>query len=246
MILGIIGAIDCTVVKILRPPVNEEAFYNHEHKHSLNVQAICGADRYVYSLRICPGSNNDQSIWKFSDSRHYLRTLRQDPVVERHYYIWGDSGYSPSPVLLTPIRNAQPGSADYRYTREFGRTRCVVELLFGDLSNIFICSSRRRVLYYLPEKAAKIILSVAVLHDFRLRNGIRPDLHIQPNIRQHQLPVQDNAEYMEGMITRRILINRYYNAWFVTHLYASNSIQFSLSVILSTILLTKNLTHKYL
>lgn len=209
---GIIGAIDCTVVKILRPPENEEAFYNHEHKHSLNVQVICGADKEVYSIRICPGSNNDQSIWRYSDARHFLRTLRQDPTVERHYYILGDSGYSPSPILLTPIRNDAPGSVDAIYTTEFCRTRCVVERLFGDFSNIFICSSRRRVLYYKPGKAAKIILSTAMLHNFKLRNGVRQELHPQRNMHEYQLDVEVNAEYLQGVITRRILINRHYNA----------------------------------
>lgn len=207
---GIIGCIDCTVVKIIRPSENEEAFYNHAHKHSLNVQAICGANKVVYSIRICPGSNNDQSVWKFSDARHYLRRLRQDPAIERHYYILGDSGYNPSPVLLTPIRNAQPGSVNAVYTREFCRTRCIVEMLFGDFSNIFICSSRRRVLYYHPVKAAKIILCVAVLHNLKRLNGIRPPIHPQPNIQDYQLNVQDNNEYFEGILTRRILINRHY------------------------------------
>lgn len=38
---GILGLIDCFVVKILKPVENEEAFVHHKYQHSLNVQAVC-------------------------------------------------------------------------------------------------------------------------------------------------------------------------------------------------------------
>lgn len=92
---GILALIDCTVVKIVRPSVNEEAFFNHEHRHSLNVQVVYGENLCIYDVRICPGSNNDRNVWKYSDAQHYMRNLRQDNDIVRdegYYYILGDSG----------------------------------------------------------------------------------------------------------------------------------------------------------
>lgn len=37
---GCIGAIDCTHINILAPPIHEEAYVNHHGNHSLNVQAV--------------------------------------------------------------------------------------------------------------------------------------------------------------------------------------------------------------
>lgn len=37
---GILGLIDCFIVKILKPHQNEKAYVHHDYKHSLNVQAV--------------------------------------------------------------------------------------------------------------------------------------------------------------------------------------------------------------
>lgn len=210
---GILGLVDCTVVKIVRPSVNEEAFFNHEHRHSLNVQIVCGENLCIYDVRICPGSNNDRNIWKYSDAQHYMRSLRQnDDIIrdEGHYYILGDSGYTPSPILLTPIRETQAGSPESLYTNEHCRTRSIVERLFGDENNTYLCVNRKRVLHYKPRKATKIILSCAVLHNFKLLNGIRQEENRGRRNERPNINAVEGDDYEAGMITRNVLINNYY------------------------------------
>ena len=83
----------------------------------------------------------------------------------------GDSGYTPSPILLTPIVNAGQGTPEADYTYEFVRTRCLVEQTFGIMTGLFLSIKRARKLYYAPEVVSKIITACAILHNFRLMNG---------------------------------------------------------------------------
>ena len=83
----------------------------------------------------------------------------------------GDSGYTPSAILLTPILHTPEGSAAAIYTGEHVRTRCQVEQLFGILTNTFLAIKRARKLYYRIEKVSAIITACCVLHNFRRRHG---------------------------------------------------------------------------
>lgn len=44
---GVIGAIDCTHVAILKPQDQEHAFINRKGYHSLNVQIVCDANLLI-------------------------------------------------------------------------------------------------------------------------------------------------------------------------------------------------------
>lgn len=84
---GVIGLIDCFVVKMKKPHLHEENYFHHKHQHSMNVQAMCDNDSLITNLRICPGRNHDQFIWNHSLIKRYLEHLRRtDPY---HYYILG-------------------------------------------------------------------------------------------------------------------------------------------------------------
>lgn len=117
--------------------------------------------------------------------------------------------YTCSPTMLTPIRNAQPGTPDSLYTRDQCGTRCIVERTFADLTNKQMCISRRRVLHYSPRKVARIIVSAAVLHNFMKLNGRRPN-NIQ-NERRNILAINEVAEFNQGLAERQRLIQLYYN-----------------------------------
>lgn len=73
--------------------------------------------------------------------------------------------------MLTPILNAEEGSAEAVYTNEHARTRCIAERTFGIMTGVFLAIKRARKLYYQPRKVSKIIMACAVLHNFRRVNG---------------------------------------------------------------------------
>lgn len=143
-----------------------------------------------------------------------MRSLRNDPGIvaeEGNYYIVADSGYTSSPILLTPIRNAVPGTPNGLYSTDLCGTRCRIEITFGHWTNKFKCASRSRVMYYEVRKAARIILSSAVLHNYIKLNGIRPDIVIIPILHQNFLPLNEVADYHQGLRVRDALINQFYN-----------------------------------
>ncbi|XP_032456103.1 putative nuclease HARBI1 [Nasonia vitripennis] len=137
---GIIGAVDGFMVTFYRPTINEEAFFNYRVGTSMNVQIIVDSDYNILNIRVCPGSNNDRFVWQFSEAKEYMEDLRADENFPNRYYIIGDSGYTPSRVLLTPDLNAAEGSPAHVYTLEHVRTRCIVERTIGILTNVCLQS----------------------------------------------------------------------------------------------------------
>lgn len=60
---NVIGAVDCTHVAIRAPRVNENAYVNRKHVHSINVQVICNADMTLTNMVAkWPGSTHDSFI----------------------------------------------------------------------------------------------------------------------------------------------------------------------------------------
>ena len=86
-------------------------------------------------------------------------------------YSIGDSGYTPSPVLLTPVLDAPDGSPAALYTSEHVRTRSQVERTIGLLSGVWRVINRARKLHYSPQKVANIIQACAILHNIRRQHG---------------------------------------------------------------------------
>ena len=66
---NIVGLIDCTHVKIIRPKENEDIFIKRHGYHSVNVQMICDSSSKI--TNICcmwPGSTHDSTILCNSNS----------------------------------------------------------------------------------------------------------------------------------------------------------------------------------
>ena len=71
----IVGAIDGTHVEIQSPgPFIEYAYVNRKNKHSINVQAICTANRkFINIVAKWPGSTHDSRIFKVIYAYKYSR-----------------------------------------------------------------------------------------------------------------------------------------------------------------------------
>ncbi|XP_051989756.1 putative nuclease HARBI1 [Xyrauchen texanus] len=71
---NVIGALDCTHVRIKRPSGPHEAdFINRTSLHSINVQMICDADCIITNVEAkWPGSVHDSRIFRVSSLSHQL------------------------------------------------------------------------------------------------------------------------------------------------------------------------------
>ena len=131
---GVIGAIDCTHVRIICPnKENAMAFVNRKQVYSINVQAVCDSDAFITNIVArCPGSTHDSRIFENSNIADKLRDGALDGI------LLGDSGYACRAYLLTPILKPK-NAGEVRYNTAHRRTRCVIERCFGMLKRRFPC-----------------------------------------------------------------------------------------------------------
>ncbi|CAG4952586.1 unnamed protein product [Parnassius apollo] len=167
---GCLGCINSTHVAMIRPTEHEERFFNRKHYHSRNVQITCDSDLNIINIDASyGGATHDAHIWKNSQISQHLLELHN-----RGEAVWslGDFGYPLRPWLLTPIVNAEPGSAYENYTNMHCLTRNTVERCIGVLKARWRCLLVHRVLHYNHHMVAKIINACAVLHNICNRHRL--------------------------------------------------------------------------
>uniref|UniRef100_A0A8C4SJS0 Putative nuclease HARBI1 n=1 Tax=Erpetoichthys calabaricus TaxID=27687 RepID=A0A8C4SJS0_ERPCA len=154
---NVIGALDCTQIRIKAPSgPNEPEYVNRKGFHSINVQMICDASYLVSNVEAkWPGSVHESRIFKES---HLYQTFEQG-----HHggILLGDRGYACRNFLMTPFPDPNPGPQT-RYNAALSRTRARIEMAFGHLKERFQCLKRLRVA---PDRACDIIVTCSVLHN---------------------------------------------------------------------------------
>lgn len=159
----VIGAVDCTHVKINSPGgARAELYRNRKGFFSVNVQAICDANLRIRSLIArWPGSVHDTTIW--NDSPLAAQFERGS---FGHYLILGDSGYPCLRYLMTPFLN--PNSPPQEaYNRAQISTRNTIERCFGVLKRRFPCLHSGMQLK-LQKVLKVIVVACVVLHNMAL------------------------------------------------------------------------------
>ncbi|KAI4455470.1 hypothetical protein MML48_9g00002315 [Holotrichia oblita] len=161
----VIGAIDCTHIKIESPGGNDaELFRNRKSFFSINVQLVCDADLKIMNVVArWPGATHDSTI--FNNSRLYAQfETNQYPQC----ILLGDSGYPNKPYLFTPLLN--PVSPEEQlYNEAHIRTRNKIERCFGVLKRRFpvLAYGCRLKL----ETVQAVIVATVVLYNFIKENG---------------------------------------------------------------------------
>ncbi|XP_060874643.1 putative nuclease HARBI1 [Metopolophium dirhodum] len=118
----VIGAIDCTHIKIQSPGGdNGEIFRNRKGFFSINVQCICNPWLKIINIVArWPGSCHDQTIFDNSLIKHKFETA----LIKG--YLLGDGGYEVKPYLMTPLLSPRTQS-EQLYIESHIRTRNVIE-----------------------------------------------------------------------------------------------------------------------
>lgn len=132
---NVVGCIDCTHVKILRPTLNEVVYVNRKGKHSINVQLVCDADLVITNCVVnWPGSVHDSRILR--ESALYRAFERVPKPLDG--VLLGDSGYPLREWLLTPFIDADTRPKQ-RYNGAHTTTRCTIERTNGLLKKRWHC-----------------------------------------------------------------------------------------------------------
>lgn len=185
---------DCVLVPILRPTKAEGAFFCRKKFPALNCQVISNMDHEITNILIYPGSYTDIAVWNSSFLKRYIEALRRNEHItstEGKYYLIGqyqhyffllrerfktiafkaDTGYNPSNVLLTKLKNVKRGSVQAYFNDKLGHTRSWVEQTYGQWINTWRIISKEHRPHYSALKVRNIIIATAVLHNFEIRNG---------------------------------------------------------------------------
>jgi hypothetical protein len=156
---NVIGAIDCTHIRIQTPQAHHypDEYINRKNFHSFNVQAVCNSDcEFTDVVAAWPGSVHDSRILKNSDIYANLSSGRIDGI------LLGDNGYPLTPFLMTPFLNPQFQEEEH-YNRVHKRARCTIERAFGQLKKRFNCLSCG--LRCDLERVSSIIVACFILHN---------------------------------------------------------------------------------
>ncbi|XP_022920357.2 putative nuclease HARBI1 [Onthophagus taurus] len=210
----IIGAIDCTHIKIQSPGGEDaEVYRNRKGYFSFNVQVIVNANLEAMDIVArWPGSVHDSTI--FNNSRIRARLENGD---FQNGILLGDSGYPLREYFLTPL-------AEYRtrpeelYNEAHIRTRNTVERFFGNWKRRFPVLA-----YGLRLKIStvmEVIVATAVLQNITRTVMAEENVAVLPDdINEADLNVQIEAGRVEmnnignnGIYyLRDNLINNYFN-----------------------------------
>ncbi|XP_050311002.1 putative nuclease HARBI1 [Anthonomus grandis grandis] len=212
---GVVGAIDCTQIAILKPNNEEHNYINRKGYHSLNVQLICDSDLKILSINAnYPGSTHDSFIWRNSEVKNFLLTQYRQGL--RRTWLLGDSGYPLEPVLMTPYQNPLEGSSESHYNQNHIRARNCIERTNGVLKARFRCLLKERVARYAPEFVGKLVNTCCVLHNLCITFGIEHEENdneeendILQNIGNQN--IMGNLGAREGEAIRRSIVNTYFN-----------------------------------
>ncbi|KAK3920195.1 Putative nuclease [Frankliniella fusca] len=161
----VIGAVDCTHVKIKSPGGEQAEYYRCRKGYfSLNCQAICNANMEILDMVArWPGSTHDQTIFDQCRQRALLENDRYGDV-----YLLGDGGYACRKYIMTPLAECRT-PAENLYNEAQIRTRNPVERLFGIWKGRFPVLALG--LNVDLKNVEPIIIATAVLHNILRRRG---------------------------------------------------------------------------
>lgn len=207
----VIGALDCTHVKIISPGgENGEIFRNRKGYFSKNVQVVCDSDLIIRNIVTrWQGSAHDATI--FANSR--LRARIEDNEFGDDSLILGDSGYPIKKYLLTPLGDPRT-PAEHLYNESQIRTRNPVERCFGSWKRRFPGLALGIRLKF--DKVDPTIVASAIIHNIATQmNDAVPKVNeeeeaaiaLTNNVDHHD--VGGNHIHLNN-IARHTLINDYF------------------------------------
>lgn len=196
----VIGAIDCTHIKIKRVGGDmSEAYVNRKGYYSINVQVVCDSKLKIRDI-----------VARWRGSAHDSRIFNESSLKERFERgefvgrLLGDSGYACTEYLFTPCNNAN-NDKEEAYNKAHIKTRNTVERCFGLWKQRFRCLLRG--MYMKLATAKTTIVALAMLHNIAI--DMNEDIDIVRYVRQRiRRPVRRPT--VRGAIIRQRFINQHF------------------------------------
>lgn len=199
---NVIGAIDCTHIKIKKVGGDSAQYYiNRKGYSSLNVQVVCDAQLKIRDIVAhWRGSTHDARIFRESQIRQRFENG------EFNSRLLGDSGYGLTNYLFTPILNPRTVKEE-SYNKAHILTRNPIERCFGVWKQRFRCLLHGFSVTL--ENVKLYTVALAILHNIAI--DMKEDIEfIEPlpeNVSSQALPREDSRS---GEETRRLFIETHF------------------------------------
>ncbi|XP_065357795.1 putative nuclease HARBI1 [Calliphora vicina] len=166
---GVIGCIDGTHVKLLKPSEDASLYLNRKGAFSINTLIICDYKMQVRAVDACrPGSCHDSYIWHMSRARNFF--FNNYCNGNKNNWLLGDSGYGLEPYLITPYKNVVAGTTQHKFNAKHASARNIVERTIGVLKSRFRCLLG--TMRYTPLKTSQIINVCCAIHNICRRYNV--------------------------------------------------------------------------
>nr|XP_054763824.1 putative nuclease HARBI1 [Lytechinus pictus] len=210
---SVLGAVDCTHVGLNSAVLgaNEAIYVNRKFWHSINVQMVCDA-KYVITNVVArwPGSVHDARILNMSHLGEFLQNRRESG------YLLGDSGYPLRRWIQTPFgQDKDDTPAKKAYNRAHARTRCLIEMTFGQLKKKFRCL-KGHGMQVEPRRVCDVVVACVLYNIAKLLNE-PPDEEAdqQPENEEGgngEVNVEENDahEYQVGQMVQMDIVNDFF------------------------------------
>ncbi|XP_017472838.1 PREDICTED: putative nuclease HARBI1 [Rhagoletis zephyria] len=161
---NVIGCVDGTHIGIIASSENKHLYLNRKGFYGINAMIACDHDMLIRFVDArYAGSTHDSFVWYSSSLKRYLENTYQRGDQNSAYL--GDSGYPLHEYLLTPFRNALPGTIEATFNKKHSKARNVVERTIGVLKCRFRCLLNERKFCYAPSKVTMIVNICYALHN---------------------------------------------------------------------------------
>lgn len=168
---NIIGAIDCSHIKIKAPMKNKECYFNRKHYYSVHLQAVVDINKKFVDIFIGePGSLHDSRVLRKSELYQEAHSDK-DHTFSYNSLLLGDSAYPLLDWLIPPFKdNGHLSQDSTQFNKLHSSARIVVENAFGILKSRF-----RRLLHFTEQTNLKLIVnliaSACILHNICLNEN---------------------------------------------------------------------------
>lgn len=191
---GIIGCIDGCHMRINKPKMHPNSYFNRKNYHSILLQAVCDHQKLfidVYAGE--PGSMHDMRLYRRSDL--YQRIANSTVLFPNDSHLIGDLAYKLSSKLLVGFKNIGPlTDRQKNFNKKLSQNRVLIENAFAYLKGRF-----RRLKFMETVRLDLIVLlvvSACIMHNICILQGDLPE-EIVENIDLQDAGDDDHGEIEE-------------------------------------------------
>ncbi|XP_044577083.1 putative nuclease HARBI1 [Cotesia glomerata] len=193
---NILGAIDCTHIRIVKPSEDAVDYCNRKKYFSINLQAVVDSNMKFTNI-YCgePGSFHDAQVFRRSPLYEESHNNKEN-VFPNNTFLIGDSAYPSLSWLVPPFRDnghLTPQQREFNYLHS--STRMSVEKAFGLLKSRF-----RRIKFFTEYRdlsfVSEVVTAACILHNYcidvhdNFDNYEDNNIHVGINLEEHSYEEQ--------------------------------------------------------